>query len=59
MSDTKHSLNPFQIRASVRTLIHAHKDFVMEEFAEMAYAMADAMLKARAAIDAVKEASHG
>ena len=37
----------FAAKAMQGLLIHAHKDFVMEEFAEMAYEMADAMLKAR------------
>ena len=37
----------FAAKAMQGLLINEYKDFVMEEFAEMAYAMADAMLKAR------------
>lgn len=37
----------FAAKAMQGLLINAYQDFVMGEFAETAYAMADAMLKAR------------
>lgn len=46
----------FAAKAMQGLLIHAHKDFVMEEFAEMAYEMADAMLKARDVVAPAKVA---